>query len=425
MNKVKTNYFSVASVGEIGLIFAYLLLWLFSVIASLVISYFDLHFSYVATYWQGRNLEIVGAAILISLVSGFLTGVLVLIGIKKILASGQPKILSMTFGRIECIILGVILVISSIGLFKSFGTTIFDGVYAGPRVIWLGYGAWSVTFLLALSMALGQIIVKRSLSVIVMFLICLLFYPFLLSGSRIDFLSFTLVLIVTIVCAVNEPVKVRVKKILILAVFVVPITIYIGTARYHFSDGLSPYILNPIRDDMFYLSTFGDLGVSVFQVVGLILEKGQGYVGFGHALSSYAHRLLPGSLFLERPLDLWLALPETIGGGALHALGEGYLIAGLTGCLIVGVTFGNLIALSILGLHFFRLQPTPIAWVIFVFPWLLLIRGGWYQFFSIFKSIEILFFILIFMAIISWAITFIVRQFCRVFCAHINLKKGG
>ena len=286
MNKDTENHFSINLAGEIGLIFTYLLLWLFPVIASLFISFFGLKFSYVATFWQDKNLQTVGACILISFLSGSLTAILTLVGLKKNLKGFRPKALSANLGSLELIILCIILMISSIGLFKSFPSTIFNGIYAGPTSVWLNYGAWSVTFLLALNLILGQILVNRPLNIFIIFFTSILFTPFLLSGSRIDFLSFMLVLVVAITCATHESIKVRAAKMFFLAIYVMPLILYISTARYQLDSTSSPYILSPIRSEMFYLSTFGDLGVSVFQIIGLILELGQEYVGFGDALSS-------------------------------------------------------------------------------------------------------------------------------------------
>lgn len=150
---------------------------------------------------------------------------------------------------------------------------------------------------------------------------------------------------------------------------------------------------------MFYLSTFGDLGASVFQVVGL--EQVHGVIGLGSAMLSYTARLLPGPFFSNRPNDFWLQLPELIGGGALHPLGEGYLISGLSGCALIGAVFGVLIAISIFASGHLRSTRSPILWMVFAFPWLLLIRGGWYQFFSILKSLEILLLFISILLIIS------------------------
>lgn len=157
-----------------------------------------------------------------------------------------------------------------------------------------------------------------------------------------------------------------------------------------------------MMDRMFYLSTIGDIGVSVFQIVGILQEQMHLAIGMGEAILSYALRLLPGPLFANRPEDFAAQLPEAIGGGALHPLGEGYLIFGLWGCAFVGAIFGVLIAFAILAGRHYRSSRSPLSLILFMLPWLLLIRGGWYQFFALIKSIELLLLLLLALTIVGW-----------------------
>ena len=78
------------------------------------------------------------------------------------------------------------------------------------------------------------------------------------------------------------------------------------------------------------------------------------------------------------------------------------MISGLSGCALIGAVFGALIAVSIFASKNFRPTRSPILWILFVFPWLLLIRGGWYQFFSILKSLEILLLLLSLLMVVGW-----------------------
>ena len=74
--------------------------------------------------------------------------------------------------------------------------------------------------------------------------------------------------------------------------------------RYVFFDPslkFSPSIPVGFAGGMFYLSTIGDLGVSVFQIVGLVQEQINNVVGMETAALTYAVRLLPGPFFANRP----------------------------------------------------------------------------------------------------------------------------
>jgi hypothetical protein len=119
-------------------------------------------------------------------------------------------------------------------------------------------------------------------------------------------------------------------------------------------------------------------------------------------MNVYLMRLLPGPFFAERPHDFMLRLPEVIGGGALHSIGEAYLIFGFFGCAFMGAIFGMLIAISTFSSRYLTFSRSPILWVVFLFPWLLLIRGGWYQFFAILKSIEVLSILVLAWVIVGW-----------------------
>ena len=397
------------SIAEITIAVLYLVAWLFPVIASWSVAVFGLRFSYVAPHRQSQNVDIVGICILIALASGIVAAVVVMTYLNKIPRSQRSNIWMGRLNSAQRFFLVVVLLIAAFGLFTSFGGTLFEKGYAGASVVWLGYGAWSVTFLLSLGLLVGDFLSTQSFRpakvFVLVFVLPVVFVPFLLSGSRIDFLSFMLALVAYVLVLRDAKLRVRVLMSMAILAFVAVVATLIGNARYTVSDpALTFQATIPVKmieagvkdgSDMLYLSTIGDLGASVFQVVGLVQEHTERVVGIAPALLSYATRLLPGSFFTNRPGDFWTQLPESVGGGALHALGEGYLIFGLGGCALIGAVFGMLIAVSIFAGNHFRSTRTPLSWIIFAFPWLLLIRGGWYQFFALFKSIEILLLLLL------------------------------
>lgn len=400
------------SIAEITIAVLYLVAWLFPVIASWGVAVFGLRFSYVAPHRQSQNVDIVGICILVALASGIVAAVVVLTYLSK---TPRPQRSNIWMGRLNSaqrFFLVAVSLVAAVGLFKSFGGTMLDKSYGGPSIVWLGYGAWSVTFLLAVNLLVGDFLATRPfrpvMAFAMVFVLSVIFLPFILSGSRIDFLSAMLALAAYMLVLHDAKFKIRVLGALAIVVWAAVIGTLIGTARYTVHDpSLTFHPTIPIKmlEDgvgMLYLSTIGDLGASVFQAVGLVQEQTERVVGIAPALLSYATRLLPGSFFTDRPGDFWTQLPESVGGGALHALGEGYLIFGMGGCALMGAIFGVLIAVSISAGNHFRSTRTPLSWIIFAFPWLLLIRGGWYQFFALFKSIEILLLLVLLLMAVGW-----------------------
>ncbi len=410
------SHFKYPSAAEIAVVMLFLVAWLFPVIASWGVAAFGLQFSFVTPHWQNQNVDIVGICILVALASGIITAVVALTYLNKIPRQQRSNILMYRMYGAQRFFLVAVSLIAAFGLFKSFGGTIFEKSYAGASVVWLGYGAWSVTFLLSVNLLVGDFFHTRpfrpGMALVMVSVLSVIFLPFILSGSRIDFISAMLALAAYMLVLHDAKFRIRVLGALAILAWMVVVAILIGDARYFVHD--PSWTFRPtipvkmleagVKDEagMLYLSTIGDLGVSVFQVVGLVQEQSERVVGIAPALLSYATRLLPGSFFPDRPKDFSAQLPESIGGGALHALGEGYLISDIGGCALVGAVFGMLIAVSIFAGNHFRSTRTPLSWIIFAFPWLLLIRGGWYQFFAIFKSLEILLTLLLLLMAVGW-----------------------
>lgn len=400
-------YLKRPSLSEVVTVALFLLLWLAPVIAAWGVSTSGRLFSFVAPNWQNQNAHIVGVGILTALATGVAIALFVITGLNEKWRPLPWVSPGRTINHGQRLFLIGAALVAAIGLFLSFDGTIFEKSYSGPSIAWLGYGAWSVTFLFLLGLLVGDYFFTRPFRARMVPLITVIFLPFLLSGSRIDFLSFMGALAVYIIFLHAGKLPMRIFGAAATLVWAGGVAIIIGTARYFSHDVASPAIIQPsvpivMTDRMFYLSTFGDIGVSVFQVVGILQEQIHLAIGMGDALLSYATRLLPGPIFANRPGDFATQLSEPIGGGALHPLGEGYLIFGLWGCAFVGAIFGVLIALSILAGRHYRFSRSPVSLILFMLPWLLLIRGGWYQFFALMKSIEILMLLLLVLTIVGW-----------------------
>lgn len=400
------RYLKPPSLTEVAVVVLFLLAWLAPVIAAWGISRSGRLFSFVAPNWQNQNADIVGMGILVALASGVAAAFLAITGLNGMSRLQWPDSSTRTMDPGQRFFLSAATLVAAVGLFLSFDGTIFEKSYSGPSVAWLGYGAWGVTFLFLLGLLVGDYFSSRPFRAWMVPVITMAFLPFLLSGSRIDFLSFMLALAVYMLVLHEAKLSVRILGAVAIIAWAGGVAILIGAARYSSYDVSSVSIAQSIpfamTDRMFYLSTFGDIGVSVFQIVGLLQEQMHLAIGIGEAMVSYATRLLPGPLFSNRPEDFATQLPEQIGGGALHPLGEGYLIFGLWGCAFVGAVFGFLIAFSTLAGRHYRFSRSAVSLILFMLPWLLLVRGGWYQFFALMKSVEILLLLLLALAIIDW-----------------------
>lgn len=298
------------------------------------------------------------------------------------------------FGHMERLFIGTLALISGVGLFISFGGTVFEKGYQGPVKAWLGYGAWNVTFLLATFLLICDYLARYAFSFRVAGLYVLVVVPFLLCGSRIDFLSGLLAALALCCADRRNSLRTRLLQFGLLSSLGLIVSIAIAKIRYSLYEPGVPiqniWSASSALGEMLYLSTLGDIAASVFQVVGHLEQGNLPMVGVRDFLHNYFLRMLPGMWFSDRPVDFLVLVPEVPGGGALHALGEGYLIAGLKGCVLVGAIIGGFQGISVAVKDIWREFGDPYCGLIFLFPWLLLIRGGWYQFFSFFKTLEII-----------------------------------
>jgi hypothetical protein len=402
---------------QIVILCLFLIAWLSPVILSLLVASQGLRFSGQGINWQDRNIVLVGKCVLLALIAGMVFGIAMNLVLKRFNWNPANVLKFDILSKWQNVFLFAFMMVSGLGLWKSFGGMIFQKAYEGPVVSWLDYGAWSVTFLICLCLLFGNSLAKRGWHWAIFFISCLLFVPFLLSGGRMDFMSFLLIMAIhTLVFSKRSLLMRTVNGLLILA-----LGFFVCTAIAQLRSVVFSTILESVKlgrgfvttvqavyestyhclvckkgSNYFDLSTLGDSGVSVFQTVGLIQQHTVSELGLYKAVINYSGRLLPGPIFHERPLPLILNLYDTehIGGGAFHAIAEGYYIMGLGGCLVIGVFFGFLGMVSGWGSTLFLRKPCALHWIIFAFPWLILIRGGWYDFFAVFKTAEILVFVL-------------------------------
>lgn len=394
----------------------YVLLWIFPLALTWIVALFGYEFSFVGRNWQARNILRVGCltgfAILIGLGSGLL---FLRFCSRYFMGSGltnsqvEELPLSKSTTRIEIVFSMALAALSLVGLYRSFGGSIFEKSYSGANAVWLNYGAWSITFLICLGFIFGEYRFKtRQNSILVLVIITLCFLPVLLCGSRIDFLSFMIAVAISTYYLSNEAFYIRLTQAFSIIAWCVLISLLVAKFRYFYgstdlwqsADGVSLkssqviMTLNPVhflgQGKFLYLSTIGDLGASVFQIIGLIDNHEMSFVGLDTFFRSYFLRLMPGFTMSNRPGDFTSFSPESIGGGALHAIGEGYLVFGFLGGMAVSACFGVMGAISGIFGERFKHSPSAVSWLLFAFPWLILIRGGWYQFFAVFKSVEVL-----------------------------------
>lgn len=297
--------------------------------------------------------------------------------------------------KLEILIYLLICLFSYVGLFKSFSGFIFEASYTGPKHAWLGVGAWSLIFSFSFQYLLTTLYDLRKAPYKRLIIIFIVFTPVLLSGSRIDFIGFILFEGVAFLFFNKSDTKQKIiyLVILFLSVFVVSTTI--GSLRYSKGEHVSlsqqsDYVTNSYQKNIVYLSTIGDLGTSMYQSVEYVSAIEDKSINFFSLLSNYSIRMLPGFLFAGRPADVWVSTGINFGGGALHSFGEGYLFSEFFGVIFVCFIFGACVFFSYRHKEAFFQNRDPLDWLIFAFPWMLIVRSGWYQFFSIFKGMEIL-----------------------------------
>lgn len=401
----------------------YVLLWIAPILLVWLVSMQGYDFSYVGRKWQSQNILLVGYLVGLAILVGISSGLLFLkffsryfVGLIKPNVALTPS--SKHTAQTKMVFIIALTALSAVGLFKSFGGTIFDKTYTGPTFTWLNIGAWSVIYLICLASIFGEYLTKNRWSAKLVLLITLMFFPILLCGSRIDFLSFMIAITISILCISNEAWLIRLYQVSLSIIWSLFVGFYTGQIRYSLGNITTDILTNLAQPEskLFYLSTIGDIGASVFQVVGLIHVNEMSFAGLASFFNDYFLRLVPGFIINNRPSDFASLSLERLGGGALHAIGEGYLIFGLLGVIFVSAFFGVLGALSGLFAVRFKSSPSAVSWLLFAFPWIILIRGGWYQFFAVFKSLEVL---IIFLLILT-----VLGTFTRIFLNAKTLNTG-
>lgn len=392
--------------NELAYISAFFFLWLLPVTSSLAVSLVGLKFSFIGMRWQNQyQLEIsfyLASIFLVGIACSCLVIAVLKLRVGKAIAS---KLIALRFSKVEKLVVLSIAVIAFIGVILSFGGLSAFQAYNGPRHSWLGNGAWSIILLFScilMQYRRGALAGKNT----ILFLPLSVYFPILLLGSRIDYISLMLCAIIFLWISSEWRVFKKVLATFFILSYLFISMLVVGNFRYAYQNilhnplgpAVAPLTASESSSKMIYLSTLGDLGASIFQVVGLTSSNPGLHFGIKSAVFRYGERLLPGPLFPDRPGDISTFLPEPIGGGAMHALAEGFYIDGLRGAIVVAIVFSLLIAVSTYLSGLGAAKNHPVGLLVIYFPWLLVIRGGWYQFFSVFKSLEIL----IFFIIIIW-----------------------
>ena len=404
-----TNFFNQIMMNKkYLLVILYIFFLLFPVGASWLVAASGNYFSYTSQQWQSKNIELVGTILIISMVLAILAACVVIKYYSNRKVEKKRSFpLPITNVQLSC--LAVIAVFSGIGLFLSFEGTIFQRAYGGASAIWLGNGAWSIFFIIAIFLISISIIERYSIYLANIFTV-ISFSPILLSGSRIDYISVQLAMMIYVLYICKKNIKQRLFMVLGVGVWTVGFAQIIGVFRNHYLTGIEnrQILESPIgrvattENNFFNLSTFGDIGSSMFQIIGLLKELPNRMVGFSDAFVVYAIRMLPGPFFSNRPSGFSVQLPEIIGNGATHSLAEGYFVSGVIGVMLVSLMVGVLLGFSVIAGRNYRSTRSLSALIIFSFPWLLLIRGGWYQFFAFFKAAEVTLLIYIILLAVKW-----------------------
>jgi hypothetical protein len=395
----------IITIKEIAFLISYILLWIFPVLISCIVALSGNYFSFSGVEWQLINLKSITLILLLSLVTSWIASIIFL---KYFLKKWKPINKKNNIEIHKYFFLLILAIFSLIGLFFSFGGTIFEKAYSGANFSWLGIGAYNVVFDIVY-FVISVAILKRYGLFLYIFLSTLIFSPILICGSRIDFISVQLAASFFIVFVRKNTFKKNFFDLLFLLIWAFTILQIVGQVRNQFAEATTvratTYSLENLSTiqvgytldtNTFYLGTFGNIGSSFFQVYGLLKTNPDLTIGFKKAIEAYLIRLIPGSILKNRPNDFSGSLPEIIGVGATHSLAEGYLIKNLVGVFLVSIFFGILAASSQFALLRYEKFNSIENLILFSFPLILLIRGGWYQLFAIFKAasfLAVLFFI--------------------------------
>jgi hypothetical protein len=386
----------IITIKEIAFLISYILLWIFPILISLIAALSGNYFSYGGVEWQLINLKSIFLILLLSFVTSLIASIIFLKSSQK---KWKPKKKKNNIKIYKYIFLFILAIFSLTGLFFSFGGTIFEKAYSGQNFSWLGIGAYNVVFDIVF-FVISIAILKRYGIFAHIFLNTLIFLPILICGSRIDFISVQLAISFFIVFVRKNTLKRNFFDLFFLLIWVFTISQIVGQVRNQFAEakttvGATTYSLEnlsnpPIAyipsEKIFYLGTFGNIGLSFFQVYGLLNSNPELTVGFKKAIADYSIRLIPGTILENRPNDFSGTLPEIIGVGATHSLAEGYLIKNLPGVFLVSIFFGILAGFSQLAITKYEKFNSIENCILFSFPLIMLIRSGWYQLFSIFKA---------------------------------------
>lgn len=372
------------------------------ILLSFVLSISGYRFSYVGASSQLINDHIVGWILVIGTLSIVASGIVSYALLHRRVTSNQASNRHLFIKyRLDILFVGAVFVLSYVGLLKSFPGTFLIADYRGATNVWLGVGGWSVLCLFCLEFILTALLDMRRYPYFRFLAVFIIFIPVLLSGSRIDFLSCLVAELAAYLFVTSGNIRNKVKFLSVIVLTVLVVAILVGNLRYSYGKhGLGALdmfakqqqgLVEAKKSGMIYLSTIGDIGASVYQAVE-VREHMQrdSKPGLLDMISNYSKRMPPGFMIQNRPHDIYFDMGFIFGGGALHAFGEGYFNAGMLGVVCVGLIFGLFVSISFLFRELFVVTNEPLYWVVFIAPWLLVIRGGWYQFFAIFKGIEIL-----------------------------------
>lgn len=313
--------------------------------------------------------------------------------------------------KAEVIVIGLIFSVSYYGLIFSFPSSILDANYNGANKTFLGIGAWSVICLFSLQFLLTMFFKISEYPYFRLFVCVVIFIPVLYYGSRIDFVSLLMAELIGYSFISSSKVKAKLLYFCTNIITVVFVCIIIRGVRYQHDyesnmvrqvfEQQVQYAADQYDEKVIYLSTIGDIGTSVYQAVD---ARNQTKIGkesnLANVFSNYTYRLLPGGIFNDRPIDIYITNGLILGNGALHSSGEGYLYFGNVGTILVSLILGAFAAISYRCKELYLINRDPLLWLVFIAPSLLIVRGGWYQFFSIFKGIELL----LLMVFILWLI---------------------
>jgi hypothetical protein len=275
---------------------------------------------------------------------------------------------------------------------------IWEGAYGRDhsgqiRILSLGvYPIWAVANLIVAYVLLRKYFLYDKAMRVIWFLAVLFVvgYEFIAKGSRLEGVAFLIAfLAVKYVLDGRSPSFIRVFLFSIIVLFLVNLVGYIrssfhlgGIQNYALRNTVRFTRLNQAGVPVGSVSTIGPVSATFYRALVDIDDNVHDYM-YGSSYIDFIPRTLPEFIYPDRPRAIvWNHSAQ----GGIFSLAEAYLNFGACGCLIVPLVISFLLSRYVCGRVLFLRDPSwwELGWYGLLTA--ALVRGIWYQVFTVYKS---------------------------------------